>query len=245
MNNIIAAWLLLITLNVFADDVILVSQTFKGVTRGDLVTFKVLDQRDIVYFKKYEKKRIGPLLYVIKVKTKDNSIFFETIISEIAPKEKKVEIDDVFKIVELNYYPTKSKPLMDFITFDIPITIEKNRQYLYMIILGLILLFVVFYYMKSKKTRKLQKLEKEKQKKIVEKYKQMVSSASTEENFAIIYSNRKTITKHFSFDTSSFKQCMKILEQIQYQQTWPEEGFSEVKVLFEKVKNTIKVKDGV
>lgn len=235
----------ILSFSAIADDVGILSTTQKGVTDGEIVTLKVIDSRDLKYFSQYNNKRIGSLIYVINTFEKENEIYFEAIISQMGQKEKPPKLADNFILKGLNYYPSKNKPLMDFITLNIPIDVKKNMPMWLIILLAFILIAFSYWWFSTKSQRRREKLKKIKLKARADELLGLIQKADSKKDYSKIYILRSEITQFLEYDNSEFNKIMKHLDSIQYQKSWPEEDFNLIKKNFKKIKDDIKVKSGI
>jgi len=73
---------------------------------------------------------------------------------------KLVKYKNNFIIQDLNYFPTQNKPIMDFITIDIPITLKQRFGGLLVSIIIVLSLFFLWYFSKYRKDLKRKKMLK-------------------------------------------------------------------------------------
>ena len=236
---------LFINLIAYADDVGVLSTTQESVTQGDLVKLKVIDSRGLDYYSQYKNKRIGSLLYVIDVIEKDNDVYFDSIVSEMGPKEKLPKLGDNFILKGLNYYPSKRQQLMDFITLDIPIDIKKSLPLWIYFLFTLIVVVIGLWWYSNRDMRKKAKLQKQLKEKRIAKLQKVIQTAESEDDYANVYLLRDEITDYFELDLDDFKNLIDEINAIQYQPSWPKEEFSNIKKRFNKIKNDLKVKSGI
>ena len=242
---ILLIFFLFINLIAYADDVGVLSTTQESVTQGDLVKLKVIDSRGLDYYSQYKNKRIGSLLYVIDVIEKDNDVYFDSIVSEMGPKEKLPKLGDNFILKGLNYYPSKRQQLMDFITLDIPIDIKKSLPLWIYFLFTLIVVVIGLWWYSNRDLRKKAKLQKQLKEKRIAKLQKIIQTAESEDDYANVYLLRDEITDYFELDLDDFKNLIDEINAIQYQPSWPKEEFSNIKKRFNKIKNDLKVKSGI
>lgn len=242
---ILLIFFLFINLIAYADDVGVLSTTQESVTQGDLVELKVIDSRGLDYYLQYKNKRIGSLLYVIDVIEKDDEVYFDAIVSEMGPKEKPSKLDDNFILKGLNYYPSKRQQLMDFITLDIPIDIQKSLPLWIYFLFTLIVVVIGLWWYSKRDLRKKAKLQKQLKEQRIAKLQKVIKTAESEDDYANVYLLRDEITDYFELDLDDFKNLIDEINAIQYQPSWPKEEFSNIKKRFNKIKNDLKVKSGI
>lgn len=242
---IVLIFFLFINLIAYADDVGILSTTQESVTQGDLVKLKVIDSRGLDYYSQYKNKRIGSLLYVIDVIEKDNDVYFDSIVSEMGPKEKLPKLGDNFILKGLNYYPSKRQQLMDFITLDITIDIKKSLPLWIYFLFTLIVVVSGLWWYSNRDLRKKAKLQKQLKEKRIAKLQKIIQTAESEDDYANVYLLRDEITDYFELDLDDFENLINEINAIQYQPSWPKEEFSNIKKRFNKIKNDLKVKSGI
>jgi hypothetical protein len=217
------------------------------VTTGDIVNFKVVSKYEFDYLKKYKNKRIGEILYVLEITTENKNIFIRGILAEPEKKKPlKVETEKPeyeFDLKNLNYKPSQNKKMMDFIIFKGP-KIDLSERVREIGIPILITLFVIlfvflgsFYYLRRKN-----KLEAEAIRKATLL---IIKNAKTTQDFEAIYSSRSKIERDLDFDKKLYIKFLEALNKVQYKKDWELKDSSEVLDLFERFKESTRIKDGV
>ena len=229
----------------FADEVGLLSVSQRSVTNGDLVRLKIIDTRLKDYYSKYKNKRVGTLIYVLDIIEKQDELYFDAIVSEMGPKEKKLELDDKFVLKGLNYYPSKKNQMMDFITLSIPVEIKKQKSlWLYLIFVIIALVGGLWWYSNRdmrRKTKKIKRIRQERNEKLLS----LLKKAQKPDEYAEIYLKRHEIMDNFELDSAKFKKVIEKIDLIQYQEQWPQEELELVRKTFVSISDNIKVKSGV
>lgn len=245
MKILIALSVFIISFYSQADEVGLLSTSQKAVTEGDLVTLKIVDTRDKQYYLQYKNKRIGALVYALDITEKQGELYFEAIVSEAGPKEKDLKIKDKFVLKGVNYYPSKKSKMMDFITLNIPIELAKEKGVWVYIIIALILLISFGWWISNRDIRMRQKRQQRIKDEKISKLLGIITKANTQSDFSSIYLHRKCFYEYFDLDFDKFEKIIMKLDEIQYQEHWPEDKFAILKQEFKSIKNNIKVKSGI
>lgn len=234
--------LFLFTFNLYAADIRLFSVDPTEIKRGDLVNFKVegdISENDL---KQYENKRIGELVYLVKVFKQKDELYVEGLISERGIKEELPKMKDQFTVYNLNFIPTKKKNIKDFIIVEGPKLKEKLKSKWIIILVCIVIIGLSFIFL-----RKRQKIKKKKNlfNQKLKIYSDIINSRSVKEKYERIYLLRKELNDFYEFDEKLLTNFITCLDEIQYQKEWPTEYFAKVENTFESFKKSLREKDGV
>ncbi len=211
----------------------------KKVTIGDIVSLKVADKEvSATDLAQYRNKRISELLYVLDIIENDKGVFFKVVIAEKTEKEK-VEIEDVFKVKDVNFEYQKIKLEGSFKTIDENITLQGQRIILIIVIL---LLFVIgaFIFIKILKNKKRKKINSQKRSELNLRTKQL-----TREHLESIYLKSSDIQALYTYKEESLLKFQKLLNDVQYKKIWSGQEYEEVCESYREFLKTVKEKNGV
>jgi hypothetical protein len=211
----------------------------KKVTIGDIVSLKVADKEvSATDLGQYKNKRISELLYVLDIIESDKGVFFKVIIAEKSEKEK-VEIEDVFKVKNVNFEYQKIKLEGSFKTIDENITLQGQRVILIIVILFLFAIgALVFIKLLKKKKRK--KINSQKRSEL-----NLSSKQLTRKHLENIYLKSSDIQALYSYKEESLLKFQQSLNDVQYKKIWSGQEYEEVCESYREFLKTVKDKNGV
>ena len=211
----------------------------KKVSIGDIVSLKLADEGVAAAdLGQYKNKRISELLYVLDITENDKGVFLKVIIAEKNEKEK-VDIDDIFKVKNVNFEYKKVKLDGSFKTIDENIILEGQRLILIIVILVLLAIGVLIF-IKVSRRRKRNKTNFQKRSNLNLHTKQL-----TREHLERVYSQSSELKALYSYNEERLKTFQQSLDDIQYKKVWTGQEYEEVCENYVEFLKTVKEKNGV
>ncbi len=235
----------------FAAQVELLSLDAEKKSTGDIVTFKVEGELSYEELKSYQNKRVGDILYILEVNTEGAGLFIRGILAE--PKKKPAtipqeivkppEMKDTFLIKNLNYEPSQTEKLKDFIVYQGPKVelSEESKKALKIIFAFLALVIISFV---SKKILYIRR-EKKKERQRIDELEEKIRGLGNKNEFEKFYQDRKLIAKDIKFEASKLLAFEKELNLIQYKPLWTAEELETIRKAYKKLLDSMERNNGV